>query len=573
MKLTKSFVIILVLFVFLSLFAACGDNKTTGTTGIDLDVLPTEEQIDYGELIILYTNDVHNAYQRNDNAGQMGYAALAAYRDELVFEGRNVIIIDGGDALQGDAIGTLSKGEYIIDLMNEVGYDIAVPGNHEFDYGIDIFLDLAFNQAEFTYISCNFINLSTGEPVFDAYQMVDINGIKVAFVGITTPETLMKSTSTFFQDEGGEYTYGFYQGNDGQDLYDCVQNAIDNAKAAGADYVIAVGHLGMNPESTPWTSTEVIANTSGLTAFLDAHSHSLIESEYISDQDDNPVLLCSTGEKLTALGEIHVDLNTGFATATLVTEIAEDNEDVQALADDIHDQLDDLLEEIVARSEVNLVITDPTTGERIVRSQETNLGDLCADAYRAVLGADIALVNGGEIRDDLVFGDVTYGDIIKIHPFHNMACMVEVSGQVILDALELGYSYVGDGEFAGFLQVSGLTCEIDTTIPSGVVLNEEGEFVEVQGERRVKNVMINGEPIDPQKTYTVASHNYMLKSGGDGFSMFIGSRVLKDDVCLDNEVLIRYVQDTLGGVISAIRYGNPDGEGRITIIAEDSQSS
>ena len=557
---------VVLLILLLMGMAACGgsDNDPMVQTTVPET---TKAVVNDSELVILYTNDIHAAYQRSDDQGRLGFAALAAYAKELEEAGSTVVLVDGGDAIQGEAVATLSKGSYLVDLMNEVGYLMSVPGNHEFDFGMDVFLDLAQNRAEYSYISCNFMDLNTGEPVLQPYILKDFGGSLVAFVGISTPETYSKSTPAYFQDDSGNYIYGFCEGNNGQDLYDCVQKAIDDAVKAGADYVIGVGHLGTDPSSTPWTSVEVIANTTGFSAFLDAHSHSRIDGEIVKDKDDNEVVLCSTGSKFTAVGEIRLDLNTGVVSAKLVDTIEADDEEILDLTEDITEQFEDLLNEVVATSEVDLIINDPEGDkERLIRKQETNLGDLCADAYRAVLGADVAFVNGGGIRAEIEAGDVTYGDIISVHPFGNSACLIEATGREILDALELSVSQLGTGENGGFLQVSGLTMEVHTYIESSVKLDDKGNFVRMTGERRVKNVMIGGQPLELDKTYTVASHNYMLLLGGDGYTMFTDNEVLRQEVMLDNQVLITYIQQYLGGTISAEKYGQPNGQGRIILI-------
>lgn len=564
MKNYKNSLILLLVLVLAICMTACSRTQTPAPTNSGVTE-PTEAAVN-GELVILFTNDVHNAYQRDDELGRLGYAALAAYRDELENAGSTVILVDAGDAIQGEAVGTLSKGAYLVDIMNKTGYTLCVPGNHEFDFGMETFLDLAENRAEYEYISCNFVDLRTGATVFAPYRIFDYGDVQVAFIGISTPETFTKSTPTYFQDNNGNYIYSFAEGNNGEDLYECVQQAIDSAKREGADYVVAIGHLGVDPTSTPWTSVEVIANTTGLNAFLDGHSHSIIDGELIEDKDSNEVLLTSTGTKLVNVGEVHLDLNTGVATSQLVNGLTKDSTDILNYTNDIAAQFEDLLGEVVAQSETDLVTQDPEDNEkRIIRSQETNLGDLCADAYRVLLGADVGFINGGGIRAEITTGDVTYGDIIAIHPFGNTICMVEATGQQILDALELAYMAVGVSENGGFLHVSGLTCEIDTSIESTVVLDEKDTFIEVSGERRVKNVQIGGVDIDPEKTYTVASHNFMLKNGGDGYSMFLGTKILQDEVMIDNQALIIYIQDTLGGIIPADLYGDPYGQGRIVI--------
>lgn len=519
------------------------------------------------ELVILYTNDIHAAYQRDDAQGHLGFAALAAYANTLEESGKQVVLIDGGDAIQGEAAATLSKGSYIVDMMNETGYLMCVPGNHEFDFGMDVFLDLANKHAEYSYVSCNFVDLKTGESVFNPYILKDFGGSLVAFVGISTPETYTKSNPTYFQNHDGKYVYGFCEGNDGQELYDRVQKAIDDAVKEGAEYVIGVGHLGTDPTGTPWTSVEVIANTTGFSAFLDGHSHSLIEGQSVKDKDDNDVILCSTGSKFQAVGEITLDFNTGIVSAKLVTDLKEDDEEVLELADEIGRKFEELLNEIVAFSEVDLIINDPKDeDQRLIRKQETNLGDFCADAYRTVLNADVAFINGGGIRGPIKAGEVTYGDVIDIHPFGNSMCVVEATGREIMDALEMAYRTVGEGENGGFLHVSGLSCTIDLSVPSSVVVDEKEVFVKVAGERRVRDILINGEPIDPNKIYTVASHDYLLKSGGGGNTLFTDNRLVKDEVMLDNQVLITYIRQYLKGIITEDQYGQPFGQGRITVV-------
>lgn len=515
-------------------------------------------------LKILYTNDVHNAFENAE--GVIGYAAAAQYKKQLEAEGYNVLMVDAGDAIQGGVIGTLSNGEYIASIMEQAGYDIAVPGNHEFDFGMDNFLALAEN-SEYDYICCNFIDLRTGESVLDPYKILEIDGKKYGFIGISTPETYTKSTPTYFMDENGNYIYGFCNGENGNDLYKKVQQTIDEVKEQGADYIIAIGHTGIDISSKPWTSSEIIANTEGLDAYIDGHSHSVIESDSYTDKNGNEVLITSTGTKFEYLGEMSIS-EEGITT-TLISGLTEEDPDTLEFVNNIKAEFEELTNTVVGSSDVILTISDPKTGDRLIRSQETNLGDFCADAYLAMSGADIAFVNGGGIRVNIEKGDFTYGDVISVHPFGNTLCVVEVTGQQVLDALEFGSKAVGEGEFGGFLQVAGLTYEINAEIPSSVVVDENGMFVEVDGEYRVRNVMVGGEPLDLSKTYKLASHNYMLKSAGDGYSMFKDSKLLLDEIMIDNQVLINYIKQNLDCKVSADSiYANPYGEGRIMIITK-----
>lgn len=519
-----------------------------------------------GKIAIIHTNDVHCAVDQEMNedgtVGAMGYAAVAAYKaeNEALYGEENVTLVDAGDAIQGGTLGTLSDGEYLVDIMGQVGYDLAVPGNHEYDYGVENFLALT-EKAPFDYLSCNFTDMQ-GNPVLDSYEIISYGDVDVAYVGIATPESFSKSTPAYFQDENGNYLYRFAQGEDGQELYDCVQETVDRALDDGADYVVAVGHLGNSGITPEWTSKAVIENTSGIDVFIDGHSHETY-TETVNDEAGEPVVLAQTGTKLANMGKIVIDTDTDEITAELVNGYTQQDEETASFIGGIEAEFAEVLQEVVAVSDVDLTTLDPDTGERAVRRAETNLGDLCADAYRTIGESDIAFVNGGGIRADIAAGDVTYEDIINVHPFGNELCVAEVSGQEILDALEMAVRYYPQ-ENGGFLHVSGMTYTIDASVPSSVVTNDEGDFVEVSGQRRIKDVTVGGEPLDPEKTYTLASHNYMLKSGGDGYAMFRDNTILRDSVMLDNEVLITYITETLGGVVGE-QYADPRGEGRITV--------
>ena len=539
--------------VLMLLLAGCGSAAPAETPAPN----PAEETAYLGldnDIVILYTNDVHCAVDDN-----LGYTGLATVKNALEAQGKHVVLVDNGDAVQGDTIGTLSNGEYIIDIMNEVGYDVATPGNHEFDYGMDQFFALT-EQANFPYVSANFVD-NDGNTVLDPYVIKDVAGVKIAFVGISTPKTITTSTPKYFQDDNGNYIYAFQQDETGEKLYAAVQSAVDAARAEGAQFVIALAHLGIEEDCSPWTSSEVIVNTTGIDAVLDGHSHSMIQGEKVKNKDGAEVLLSSTETKLAYIGCLTIK-DDGSMSTTLISDNG-----MKEFIGGIQEEFEELVNTVVASTDVDLIIKDPASGERIVRVSETNLGDLCADAYRAMSGADVAIVNGGGVRADIPAGDITYGQIIAVHPFGNEMCVVECTGQEILDALELGCSKL-PAESGGFLQVSGMTYTVDLNVESTVKLDENGMFVEVEGERRVKDVTIGGEPLDPEKTYTLASHNYKLKDCGDGYSMFADNVFLQDSVMIDNQVLINYIVDVLGGTVGE-EYADPYGQGRITIINAD----
>ena len=543
----RKFRILALMLVLIMVLAGCGTGNST----------PAAKDI-----VILYTNDAHCGIEDG-----MGYQGLSAAKRALLAAGNKVLLVDNGDAVQGDTIGTLSKGEYIIDIMNKLGYDVATPGNHEFDYGMDQFNKLV-EKADFDYISCNFVD-KDGNPVLKPYVIKEADGVKIAFVGISTPKTITTSTPTYFQDGNGNYIYGFMQDDTGEKLYTAVQSAVDAARKEGAKYVIAMAHLGIEADCQPWTSSDVIVNTSGIDVVLDGHSHSTIAGDIVKNKEGKDVILTSTGTKLANIGWLEfaakwadagaqwlhiVDLSGAFSGRSGIDDtIAE-----------IKSGYEEIVNTVVASTKVELTVNDPVSGERMVRRQETNLGDLCADAYRAMSGADIAVVNGGGIRVSIPAGDITYGQIIAVHPFGNEMCVVEATGQQILDALEMG-ARNAPGECGGFLQVSGMSYEIDLNVEPTVEVNADGMFTGVSGEYRVKNVKVGDEPLDLAKTYTLASHNYMLKSAGDGMAMFQGCTLLQDSVMIDNQVLINYIVDVLGGVVGE-DYADPYGQGRITVI-------
>lgn len=549
-----------------------------------------------GAVSIVFTNDVHCAIDqqvdKDGNVTGIGYAGVAAYANaqKSLYGAGNVTLVDAGDAIQGGPVGTLTKGAALVQIMNAVGYDYAIPGNHEFDYGMDQFNALV-KQAGATYLSCNFTKLNADgskASVFapfaiETYKDADVAAddadgvLKVAYVGISTPETLTKSSPANFQDAAGNYIYGFCQDETGEALYAAVQSAVDEARAQGADYVVAVGHLGIEGTTSRWTSEAVIKHTAGIDALIDGHSHEAYDKtvgsevaagaiQTLANSDGDKVVLVQTGTKLANVGNLVIDADAADGqevTAQLVpaSECKDEDAAVKKVVDQVNGELADVLNKVVGKTDVALTIVD-ADGVRQVRHHETNMGDLVADAYRAAVGADIALANGGGVRASIAAGDITNNDLLSVQPYGNELCLIEATGQEILDALEMGASNAPE-EFGGFLQVSGLSYKIDASIPPSVKTDENGNFVSVDGERRVFDVKVGDQAIDATKTYKVASHGYMLLEGGDGLTMFKDNKVLQENVILDNQALINYITNDLKGVVGE-RYANATGEGRIT---------
>ena len=522
-----------------------------------------------GDIYILFTSDVHCGIDKG-----FGYAGLQQVRDTLEAQGYETILVDDGDAIQGEPIGTLSEGEAIIDLMNDLKYDVAIPGNHEFDYGMPRFLELV-EKADFPYISCNFTYLD--ELVFEPYIIKEAAGKKIGFVGVTTPLTITASTPVYFQDENGEYVYGFMSDDTGERVYQAVQSAVDAAREEGADYVYVIGHMGNGAEFKPWTYADVISHTDGIDVFLDGHSHDT-DQVIMKNKDGEDVPRSAVGTKMACIGYSHISaegdiVETGiwsWPNKTSAPELLDIHNEIRDRVDEAQQELAEELDKVVASTAVTLTINDPEAVDssgnpvRMIRRAETNLGDLCADAARDQSGADIAFVNGGSIRVSIEKGDITFGNILAVHPFGSMLCVLEVTGQQILDALEWSCRSVPD-ENGGFNQVSGLTFEINSAIDSPCKADKDGMCTGIEGERRVQNVMVGGEALDPEKTYTLAGYDYQLRQQGDGYTAYDGAPVLQDNVKLDNQVLIDYIVDTLGGNVGG-EYADPYGEGRITIL-------
>lgn len=535
-------------------------------------MVPTTASADASkETIVLYTNDVHCATD--------DYSKFAAYREQLEQEGYEVIVVDVGDAVQGETIGNLTEGDAIMDIMDAAEYDFAVPGNHEYDYGMEKFLELTEDGSSFQYLACNFVNLQTGQTVLAPYEIETVNGEDIAFIGIATPESYTKSTPAYFQDENGNNIYGFSE----SDFYGVIQSTVDAAIAEGADRVVAMGHLGIDGVTSGWKSTDVIANTTGIDVFLDAHSHEVISGSTYTNKDGEAVLLSSTGTKFKYFGQLTLGADSTETTqlinpdtidvSTYSEAAQEEYNEVQQIVDAYNSDFE-YLYEIVGTSEVELTLYHPDTGEWIIRTSETNMGDFVADAYRAITGADAAIVNSGGIRDIIEAGDVTRKDLMDVNPWNNDMCVLEVTGQQILDALEHGARLYPE-ECGGFLQVSGLTYEIKSWVESPVILDDQGSFKDIDDtkERRVTNVMINGTEINPTGKYKLAGSFYMLQQNGDGFTMFKNCSIVRHTTLkADAEMLIQYFTENLNGTVTAKQYGNALGDGRIKILTEETQT-
>ena len=516
------------------------------------------------DIVILHTDDAHCGV--NDN---LGYAGVAAYKAEMKKTHNYVALVDCGDAIQGESIGTLSAGAYLVDIMNEVGYDFATFGNHEFDYKLPQLAKLT-KQAKYQYLACNFkyIGKGTSDLNYKPYEIVTYGDKKVAFIGIVTPESFTKSTPAYFQDESGNYIYSFSEDETGTALYGTVQKTVDEARAAGADYVIAMGHLGNEGITDRWTSKAVIANTTGIDAVLDGHDH-IAGVQKVANKDGKQIVLTEPGTKFENLGKLTIKTD-GTITAELISpkEFTEKDAGITAYITKLTDTFKEYVSKVVAKSSIALPDKDEN-GNRLVRNHETALGDLCADAFRVMMDADIGIMNGGGIRKPIKAGDITLDNILSVFPWGNLPCKMEVTGQTVLDMLEMGAINYPE-ESGGFLSVSGLKYTIMAGVPSSIELTDKGEFSKVAGKYRVTNVQVLNkktneyEPLDLNKTYTLGGIDYTILYCGDGFTMFNDSKVLKagDASYTDAQMIVDYIENKLGGTIGE-EYAKP--QGRISV--------
>ena len=527
-------------FVISLLFIACseenGDNPTPDS--------PAKS------IVILYENDVHCAVD--------GYPILVSMRKECQSATKYVSTVSCGDFASGGVVGAISKGEQIARIMNYVGYDAVVLGNHELDYGIPQMFNIT-DSLDAPVLCANFKNVQTEEFPYPAYHIVSYGDTDIAYIGFTTTTS---GTAKSLNDEQGNPLYSFMR----EDFYLNAQYFIDKARNDGADYIIALSHLGdsQNDGMHP-SSVGLINNTTGLDAVIDGHDHHVIEEQFISNKEGKPVLLTSSGSNFQYVGKLTIDTNGALHSMLVSTSdggITPDNE-TALFVDRLKEEVAGLGNFVIGNSEVDLMINDEN-GKRIVRKQETNIGDFCADAFRTFTGADIALVNGGGIRANIKKGEIVFNDLYNVMPFGDMIATGNLTGQQLADALECAVSYLPD-EAGVFMQVSGLRFKINPDIPSPAVIDNETEMFShiEEGERRVSDIEIldkqSGEyrDVELSRTYTMATLDYLiLELGGSG----IFKDVEPDPTYwgAEIEILRSFLENNLGGTIGC-EYSKPQG--------------
>ncbi len=520
--------------------AACQEDDT--------ESLFESPELSANPIVVIYENDVHCAVD--------GYARLAGVRNTFRRGGYDVATVSCGDFVQGDIVGSVTRGEGIIDIMNYVGYDVVTLGNHEFDFGLEQMYTLT-NSLNADVVNANFCDLRSNKLLFEPYTIKQFDKVDIAFLGVTTTSTATSVAYTTFTDENGNVIYSFNPDK----FFEIIQQSITKARADGADYVVVLSHLGDSGDGGYQSSIDLIRNTMGIDVVLDGHDHNVIPDTTIINGVGEKVLLSSTGAAFANVGVLTLSTEGGFTSRLIAAEDCEADNKVQTYVEQVKEQAMAAGERVVGVSDVEMPVKDGS-GTRIVRTQETAIGNFCADALRAVLGSDIAFVNGGAIRADIYRGDVTYNALLKVFPFNNSVCTATMTGSQIMDALEVS-TRVLPKENGGFLQVSGIKFKVDTLVASSVQMDENGLFSHVSGARRVSDVEVLDKstneylPIIPERTYTIASSSFLVEDYGDS-GILRHACVKETNLGQDVDVPAIYLEQILKGRIGA-EYGDVDG--------------
>ena len=530
------------------------------------------------DIVIIHVNDVHCGL--NDTIGYDGYKL---YKDELKEKYKNIITVDAGDHVQGGTLGAISDGTAIIELMNKLEFDVAILGNHEFDYGIERLNQLG-EDFKSNYTCANFCYRKNKTTIFDPYKIIEVDGKKVGFIGVLTPLTLSKTYLSSVLDDDGSQLYDFLTGNNTQELYDTVQSHIDYLRNnQSVDYVILLTHIGLEREQ--YTSDGLLSNLKNVTAIIDAHTHK-VYNVTSKDKDGKEIHITQTGTKLARVGLLILKKD-GTITSENIAEIPEPanktnakqvlrsntnrwvDKETSDFINSLWDQYKEELGILLGHSDFDMIViiqSDESTLQEC-RFKECTLGNLVADAVKDIGNGEITIVNGGSVRNDMLKGNLTRGRVIDVLPWFNNIVQKQLTGQTILDALEFGVSKLPEIS-GGFPQVSGITFDVDSSINSTVQTDPSGMFVNVAGKRRVSNVKINGEDLNLSRIYN-ASLLEFIAGGGDGYSMFAKYDITNESLVTDTDALCMYIQINLNGTIPE-KYKSY--QGRINIYNKSSSS-
>lgn len=498
-----------------------------------------------GHIVILHTNDVHGAI---DN-----YASVAALKDAYEAAGAQVLLMDAGDFSQGSTSVNVSEGATAVELMNMAGYDVATTGNHEFDFGYAN-LKTLMEQAEFPILAANAFTAEGELAMDEANTTFQLGDVTVGVFGLATPETATKAHPaklegvTFLAED---------------ELFACAQEQVDELTAAGCDYIICLGHLGIDAESTGNRSIDLLENVTGIDVFIDGHSHST-QSDIAEETNGTGMvgdtILTSTGTKLESVGVVDIAADGTIDASTIsmeelnATEGFTPDQDIATRVSEINAQIEEDMGQVIGTSEVDL------DGVREnVRASETNLGDLITDAMLWQAGqdneeVDAAITNGGGIRASIAAGDITKKSVNDVLPFGNTLYVVELTGAELLEALEAS-TYCTPEPVGAFPQVAGIEFTINTGAAYDAGENYPGTtYAEPASINRVTIQTVGGQAFDADATYTIVTNDF-LAAGGDTYYAFSAAESGYDTGISLDQVVMDYITEELDGTVTAAAYG------------------
>lgn len=527
-------------------YTSCSDDNVSNPI---VPVLPDQN------IVVMYENDVHCATD--------GYSKFAALRSEYKAQTPYVTTVSAGDFVQGGIVGTLTNGEGIVNIMNKVGYDIVTPGNHEFDYGMKQLYHLLNDCLDANVVCANFCHYPSMELVFEPYVIKEYGKVKVAYIGLTTAKTLTSTSPSNYQDADGNRIYDFMNSQLGEQT----NRMVEKVRSEGANYVVLIAHLGDGIVPDCKNALDIIHEMQGIDVVLDGHYHTVINDSLVANSEGKMIHYTSTGTKFQNMGVLTINTTGGISTHLVETATYDKADtEVQAFVDKINDEVMAAGDYVIGHTDFDLSING-ADNKRIVRNQESALGNFVADSYMDLFGTDLAMVNGGGLRESLKKGDLTYNNVLAVTPFSNTMCSATITGQQLLDGLEYCYSLLPN-ESGSFIHVGGMRLNIDLSVQAEFV-KENGLFVAVAegSPRRVSNLQIYNkstgqyEPMDPSRTYTVASSNYILREQGCS-GAFRYAKPDEDLGITDVEATVQYLRNKLNGTIPS-RYSSV--EGRIVI--------
>lgn len=470
---------------------------------------------------ILHLNDTYQ-FTPVDGGKYGGLARVMTLKKNALKDNPNTLMTLGGDTVSPSVETRTYRGAQMIDAWNAVGLDYSVLGNHEFDIKTPELID-RIKESKFTWLGSNVIDSRTGKKFADLppYIIREFGGVKIGFVGFLLPET--KETSSI--EESLKVT----------DFCETAKELVPKMRAKGANVIIGLTHLFMAQDKK-------LAGCEKFDLILGGHEHTLLQSS----ANGTPIFKMWADAREVGKFDLYIDTKSGKLASMdwQIIRVTDQIPDAPEFAPAVS-KYRSLLDQLEVRVGATAVPLDALSYS--VRTKETDIGNFIADAYRNAVGADIGFVNGGSIRADLSYnpGPLTKRDVLSMLPFNNPIVKVEVSGKLLLDILEHSVARSReDNEPGRFPQVSGLRFTFDASKLPG---------------QRIVEAMVGGKPIDPGSNYTVATSDFLVSRGGDGYTMFKDAKLLiaADKAPKDSEVFEKAIKESPNATIS------PRVEGRI----------